>query len=390
MWAVLLAGGVLSASADTVLVLPFVNASQSPNLDWIGESIAETTREVLSEEGVLAVRRNDRVEAFRRLAIRPDTQLTRASVIKLGEAVDADQIIYGNFTFQPETGPAPKSRGSVRIVTHLLDLKGLRRASEYSETGALEDLAALQSHLAWQTLKLVAPKTAPSEDEFRRRRPIVRVDAMENYVRGLLAPAFDQKVRFFLQSARIDPRFTEPCFQLGRLHYERKNYRVAADWLTRVSPQDAHYHEANFYLGLCRYFLADYSGAQQAFQVVSRTVPLNEVYNNLGAAQARASEPQALENLKRALEGDATDPAYHFNVGYTLWKQGRYDEAAARFRAVLDRNPNDAQAATLLARSQQQSGPRPQERGFEGLERLKENYDESAYWQLKAMLEPKR
>ena len=32
--------------ADTVLVLPFFNESNSRNIDWIGESIAETIRVV--------------------------------------------------------------------------------------------------------------------------------------------------------------------------------------------------------------------------------------------------------------------------------------------------------------------------------------------------------
>ena len=39
---------LIQARADTVLVLPFFNLSNSPNLDWIGESFAETIRESLS------------------------------------------------------------------------------------------------------------------------------------------------------------------------------------------------------------------------------------------------------------------------------------------------------------------------------------------------------
>ena len=35
---------LIAVRADTVLVLPFFNLSNSTNLDWIGESIAETVR----------------------------------------------------------------------------------------------------------------------------------------------------------------------------------------------------------------------------------------------------------------------------------------------------------------------------------------------------------
>src|SRR5713226_7891095 len=90
--------GTIEVRADTVLVLPFLNSSNSPNLDWIGESIAETIRESLASH-VLVLEREDRLEAFRRLSLRPNAALTKASIIKVGEALDAAQVIYGTFEF---------------------------------------------------------------------------------------------------------------------------------------------------------------------------------------------------------------------------------------------------------------------------------------------------
>jgi len=119
-------------------------------------------------------------------------------------------------------------------------------------------------------------------------------------------------------------------------------------------------------------------------------VPLNEVFNNLGAAQSRGNLPGALESFRKAQEGDSSDPIYQFNVGYALWKSGNFPAAAQNFRALLVRDPNDEQAAALLERCQRQSGPRPGETRTEGLERLKTNYQESAYWQLKAVLQPEQ
>ena len=122
--------------------------------------------------------------------------------------------------------------------------------------------------------------------------------------------------------------------------------------------------------------------------MVARTVPLGEVLNDLGAAESRANRPEALENFRKALEGDPSDSTYHFNVGYALWKNGDFQAAAENFRAVLAHDPNDETASLLLARSEKRSGPRPGDPRTEGLERLKSNYQESAYWQLKAVLQP--
>src|SRR6266481_332685 len=149
--------------ADTVLVVPFFNLSNTTNLDWIGESIAETIRESLSGHDVLALDREERQEAFRRLSIRPYALLTRASVIKLAESLDAGRVIFGQYSVTPGTDP---SKGSLHITSRILDLKRIKQGPEFNESGPLEDLASIETHLAWQALQALAPKTAPSEERF--------------------------------------------------------------------------------------------------------------------------------------------------------------------------------------------------------------------------------
>ncbi len=73
-------------------------------MDWIGESISEAVRESLVSEGVLALEREDRLEAFRRLSLKPNAVLTRASVIKAGEALDASEVVYGQYDLMPGGG----------------------------------------------------------------------------------------------------------------------------------------------------------------------------------------------------------------------------------------------------------------------------------------------
>ena len=394
----LLLFGEALARADTVLVLPFFNESTTQNLDWIGESIAETIRESLSAQGVLVLSREDRMEAYRRLSIRASAVLTHASVIKLGEALDASQVIYGHFEISPaaQPGAAPNGSGAavsprdtLHVSVRVLDLKHTRQGPDFAEIGALEDLASLETNLAWRCLKFLAPRTAITEQDFRRDRPPLRLDAVENYIRGLMASLPEQKHRLFTQAARLDPRFSAPNFQLGRMDWDKKNYDVAAGWLEKVNRADSHYLEALFLLGLCRYYKADFAGAEKSFETVAAAVPLSEVINDLGAAQSRALKPGALDNFRRALEGDSADPDYHFNVGYALWKRGDFAQGAESFRALLDRTPEDAEAVVFLGRCLKKEGPRAGDPRSEGRERLKLNFEETAYRQLKAELESK-
>ncbi|MGH9557651.1 MAG: tetratricopeptide repeat protein [Bryobacteraceae bacterium] len=385
----------LPAFADTAAVLPFWNTSSTqPNLDWIGESIAETIREALGSRGALTLERPDIQDAFRSLGLRERVALSQGSVIKVGESLDAEQVVYGNFEFTPDpsfTGPGV--RGSLKISARIVDLKRLHLRPEFVESGALSDLAALQAHLAWRALTMLAPNLAPPESEFRSVRTPIRLDAEENYVRGLLARDPVQKEKFFLQAARLDDRFGNPCYQLGQMYYQRKQYREAAGWLQKVGEDDIHYREAGFLLGLADFQSGDFASAQKEFQMIAAVVPLSEVFNDLGAAENRQNLPRAIADFQKAVEGDPNDSVYRFNLGYALWKKGDFAAAAEQFRATLAHAADDQMATLLLGRCLKkqplETGIHSADARLMALERLKTNYEERAYWQLKAVLDSK-
>ncbi len=385
-----------SLFADTAAVLPFANRTAVINpaqasLDWIGESIAETVRDAIGARGAVTLSREEIAEAYRQLNLRTLGILTQASMLKIGEALDAEQVVYGAFEFLPDPAAAHGiADGSLKITAHIFDRKRFRQSAEFIESGNLEDLPTLEAHLAWRALVLLAPGLAPPESDFRALRKPVRLDAEENYVRGLLARTPEQQERFYLQAARLDVRFGHPNYQLGRLHYDRKEYKQAADWLLKIAPDDLHFREASFLLGLALFQSSDFAGAQKAFQTVADAVPLSEVFNNLGAAQNRRSLPQAVDSFRKALEGDPNDPVYIFNLGYALWKKGDFAAAADRFRAVLDRQSADDTATLMLGLCLKKQNSRLSDARLETLERLKTNYEERAYLQLKALVNPAR
>jgi TolA-binding protein len=381
----------LCRAADTIAVLPLfnLNESQSPDLDWIGESVAETIHESLSSVGLLALAREDREEVYHRLSLRTGVVLTRASVVKIGQTLDAGQIVFGEFQVEGADLPATSPKSSLRLVVRIIDLKKLRPGPEFLETGPLENLSQMETRLGWMLAHQFAPDGTPTQDEFFRSRPPVRVDAMESYIRGLATSNPDQKLKLFQQAARLDERFSQPAFQLGRIFFQKKDYKTSDQWLVKVAQSDSHFLEAAFLRGICLYYEGNFDSAIDQFRLVAGEIPLNEVYNNLGAALSRSNDPAAIENFDKALQGDEGDPDYWFNVGYALWKHGQYQLAAEKFRAVLDRRQDDSEATIMLGRCIKMDGPRTGDPRSDGRERIKTTFEDSAWRQLQAELKGK-
>ena len=291
------------------------------------------------------------------------------------------------FKWSAEAAPG-SLQANLRITIRIIDLKKFSAGPEYSQSGSLEDLSQMETKLAWMLLRQLAPARAPAEDEFARDRPPVKVEAMESYVRGLMTANEDQRMKLFSQAVRIDEHFSQPNYQLGQMLFAKKDYRTADQWLSKVTKADSHYMEATFLRGICRYYEGDFNGAIDEFRQVAAEIPLNEVYNNLGAALSRKNDATAIDNFTKAQQGDEADPDYWFNIGYFLWKQGQFSLATEKFRAVLDRSPDDQEATTMLGRCIRMDGPHGDPR-TEGRERIKTSFEDSAWRQLQAELKNK-
>lgn len=373
---------------QSILVLPFANATAVRGLDWIGESVAETLRDRLVAAGLPHVfERSERQEAFRRLSVRPYVPLTKATAFKIGLSVDADLILYGDYEILAPASTAITPQSSVRFTARVLDGRLLRSGLEFASTGRLEELAVLQNHLAWQTLQALAPALAPSFTDFDRSYPPIRVEAIESYVRGLQSIKPEEKYRLLTEAANLDERYSQARFELGRLQLDRGNFRDAANWLDRVPVADVHHLEAVFFLGIARYRAGEFGAAEQAFERVLVDLPLSRVFNNLALAQARLGRAKSAENLAKAREDDPTDADYSFNAGYLLWRQGQFKAAITPLEEALSRNRDDAETAMFLGLCQRADPASLKEAPLEGRERLKTRLDETAYRQLKMLVE---
>lgn len=334
--------------ADTYLVVPFSSLSTDRTLDWIGEGISETVIDALAEGQVLVIGRTELQEGLRNAGIRSTTRLSQASMIKVADTLDSDVVVIGQFDFTPPADPAaPRTNGTLRINAKLINVRTLSPVATISQSGRLADFAKLLNDFCWEILLHANPEHASTRDAYIAEHPPTRVDAVENYVRGLLASAPEQKTRYFAAAAKIDPKFGKPAFELGIMNFNKRQYKVAADWFQQVPSGIRKSHDALFLLGVSRFRLGEYPAAQSAFAKLSLEVPLNEVWNNLGASLSRIGNSDSLAAFQKALEGDPNDADYRFNVGFALLKQNRLQEALPYFQRVLAADPLTPSPRTL-------------------------------------------
>jgi tetratricopeptide (TPR) repeat protein len=119
-------------------------------------------------------------------------------------------------------------------------------------------------------------------------------------------------------------------------------------------------------------------------------VPLPEVYNNLGVAQARRGKRSALDAFQKAADVDPGDPDYSFNLAVALYRKGDAAASTRALREFLAANPGDAEAKGLLESLIAQSDPKFAANAPPAkvpLERIKRSYNEESFRQIAAQIQ---
>jgi tetratricopeptide (TPR) repeat protein len=360
---------------QTMVVIPFENASPTPGLEWLGESFPETFHEQLNSPVLYVASRDERLRAYDRQGVPAGVHASRATLYRLAEQMDVDFAVLGSYRYDG---------ARLTATAQLLDMRAQKLSPEITESAPLADLGSLQSALAWDLLRLIRADFSEGKDQYVASVAPVRLDALENYVRGMLATTAEEKVQRYREAVRLNPDYAQAWLELGKTYYAQRAYEPAIAALGQVQKSSAIAREANFYLGLAAYAHGDFAKSESAFEFVAARLPLAEVYNDLGVVAARRGQKKAVDYFERAIQNDPSDPDYHFNMGVTLTVAGDRAGAARELHTALDHRPNDAEAKMLLdSLTPPAGGIVPSSATSKApIERIKRNYEEDAFRQM--------
>jgi tetratricopeptide (TPR) repeat protein len=359
---VFVVGGASSVrAADVVLTMPFENESGKTEYNWIGDSFAITLANLLDAPGMVAISPEERNLAYERLGLKSSDLLTRAAMIRIADAAQANLAVIGTFDIGGDS-----KKTTIAIKARLVETREGRLVANkvFNLSGVLGKLQEMQGQLAWSILYERNPMITYSKDQLVKRSTLTPPRAYESFVKGVqtsntkLSETFLKRSIQEYEAGGGPGNFADGIFRLGMLFYGQNNHAEAAKEFARLTQNDAHYLEALFFGGVSLAKTNDFRGALACFEKLLKPLPMLEVWNNAGSVMvALGNQDDALKLLRQAVANSPYDPTYRFNYGYALWRYGKFDDAADHLREAIRANPNDGEAHYILARCLKATGP---------------------------------
>jgi tetratricopeptide (TPR) repeat protein len=370
------AEGLTAGKNRILFVLPFDNGTGQPNLEWIREAAPEILDARFTSAGFSPMSRVDRIYALDHLGLPQQFQPSRASALKLAQTLDVDSIIVGSYRLEG-TGIVAEAR--------VLNVPRLRMSDAVMARGEMRDMIAVFDSLAWRLTRIMDPGFSVAQETFLAAGANLRLDAFEQYIRGISESDQQERERHLKQSVSLSPNFGPAWMALGRENFNGQQYEEAAAAFAKVSPNYPDALEAGFYRGLSLLYFGAYPQAQEAFATVARELPLAEVLNNEGVALSR-QDRDATGLFVQAAATDPNNADYHFNLAVSVKRRGSEATAVNELNLCLKLRPNDSEAQKLLAAWKAPKSADGED-AAEPLERIVRSFDAVAFKQAALMVD---
>ena len=330
------------------LVFPFENVGAPARLDWIGEGLEELTIQRLSAAGQQVYSHRGRLEDMDRYGLPASAKLSHATMLHIAQELDADFVVYGNFTSDGK---------DLTVDARVLRVSPTALLPVVQESGALASLMELHTRLVWRVLGAIDAKFPITFPEFAKLQRTLQLAAFEQYIRGLMANDDDVRVRDLRGAARLEPDWPDPAFALGQIYFARNDCYSALLWLGKVPSSHDRSVEANFSAGVCRLRLGQPEKAEQVFAALQEDLRRNlvsgadlpEILNNLAVARSRLGNASAARTaLSRASDIDPDEDDYPFNLGLLALRANDLASAATHFREAVHRAPDSPEDRAFL------------------------------------------
>jgi serine/threonine protein kinase/Tfp pilus assembly protein PilF len=338
----------LSKTIDSLAVLPFVNLSGDPEMEYLSDGIADTLINSLSQLRKLRV--VPRSLTFRYKGQEVDPQ-------RVGSELNARAVLTGRVMQRADT---------LLIGTELMDVAKLSQLWGAQYNRKMADIFALQEEIAREISEKLRLQLTGDEKKRLTKRATGNKEAYQLYLKGRYwwnkrtEDGSNKALAYFQQAIARDPSYALAYAGLS------DSYAVAAlfgfvpanEAFPRAKEAAQKALEIDDTLAEAHGSLAavkasydwDWSGAEGEFQ---RAIALNPssayahyFYSVTLRKMGRLEE--AIEEGKRALELDPLALNNNAILGATFYMARQYDQAIEQLRKTLELDPYFAPAYSVL------------------------------------------
>lgn len=309
------------ASAITVAVLPFQNASSDPDTDYVCFGLMDEITTELAKLNNLRVVARTSAEHFSR----------SADITTIGRQLKANAIVEGSVS---------RSSDHVRITVQLINAEDAIHLWSETYERSTTDLLRVQNDVALAVADAIAIRLSRgSREQMGHTRYSADPEANQLYWRGAFfrAPIGRKNWRadlaksagYLEQAVQRDPQFAVASAALADVYvslaWERGGGPITADYMTR--------------------------GRQAATRALQLDSSLAEAYSALGIVQFFYDYDRvpAERSFQRALRLDPNSGKVHMWYAIALVMQGRGQEAIPHARQARELDPLSYVANTQLA-----------------------------------------
>jgi serine/threonine-protein kinase len=341
---------------ESLAVLPFANASNDPETEYLSDGITESL--------------------INRLSQLPDVRvISRASVFRYkGKDQDPGAIARELGVRAIVTGRVIQRGDRLAIGTELVDTRDNRQlwGERYDRT--LADVLTMQEEIARQISKSLQLRLTGEEQARLAKRSTANPEAYQAYLKGfhharkVTIADLDKGMAYFRQALALDPNYAPAhaglayCYILWLADW----YMPAKDAFAqgkaaalKAVELDPLLSEGHTFLAMAR-FLNDYdwTGAEEEFRRAIELNPADATAHHWYAVYlgARGRFEEVASENGRALELDPLSIETNFLGGWNFYFSRRYDDAIKQLRHTLELDPTYFFGEMFLGMAHEQQG----------------------------------
>jgi TolB-like protein/Tfp pilus assembly protein PilF len=348
---VLLRKHILSVDGKkSIAVLPFVNASQDTNAEYLSDGITENIINNLSRLSGLKVMAKNSVFRYKGKEIEPK---------KVADELGVQNLV---------TGDIKQVGDKIFINVNLIDPNDGSQIWGKQFVKNSFDVVAAQTEIAQSIAQNLQLNLTDAEKRQLSRHPTENAEAYQLYLKGRFfgqhntPDALNKSIEFYQQAIAKDPNFALAYAEIGMryinlgIYFEpprqmMPNARIYADKALEI---DNTLSDPHVILGLVA-LLYDWDWDKAKAELTEGdmvNLQSIEVFNctaHILQIVGRASE--ADEPLHRALDDDPLSISLATELGCNSYYARRYDESISQYREALLLDPSNFMAIYGLARS---------------------------------------